>query len=166
MMISVCGPNEATSDEYAVAGDVGRCIAEGGHTLVCGGRGGVMEAAARGARLAGGKTIGILPDYDPSLANAFIDYPIPTGLGHARNTVVVSSGQAVIAVGGGFGTLSEIGLALKMGKRVIHIGSWSLEPERLTRYADDTAAYLQAASAEEAVALATAINPASSSGHG
>jgi uncharacterized protein (TIGR00725 family) len=165
-MISVCGPNDSTPDEYQIAMDVGRGIAESGHALVCGGRGGVMEAAARGAQSAGGVTIGILPEYDAAIANEFIDYPIPTGLGHARNVLVVASGEAVIAIGGGFGTLSEIGLALKMGKRVVHIGSWDLDPERMARYSDPSASYLQATSASDAVQLATSAKPASPNGDG
>jgi uncharacterized protein (TIGR00725 family) len=165
-MISVCGPNDATQEEYATAIEVGRGIAESGHALVCGGRGGVMEAAARGAKSAGGATIGILPEYDARIANQYIDYPIPTGLGHARNAVVVASGDAIIAIGGGFGTLSEIGLALKMGKRVVHIGSWELDTDRLQRFSDPDASYLQATSAEDAVRLALDAKPASPTGHG
>ena len=166
MMISVCGPNEPGEREYEVARAVGRAIAESGHTLVCGGRGGVMEAAARGAKDGGGVTIGILPDYDPTLANQFIDFPIPTGLGHARNAIVVSSGVSVIAIGGGFGTLSEIGLALKMGKRVVHIGSWELDPERMDQLAEPSAGYLEATTADEAVALATSVATSAETGHG
>lgn len=165
-MISVCGPNDASEQEYGIAFAVGSAIANSGHALVCGGRGGVMEAAAAGAKSEGGVTIGILPDYAVSTANPYIDYSIPTGLGHARNAIVVSSGEAVIAVGGGFGTLSEIGLALKMGKRVIHLGSWELDAERLQRFNDTGAEYLQATSAEEAVKLATGPRPATPSGHG
>ncbi len=153
-MISVCGPNEASERELDAAFNVGRLIAEAGHAVVCGGRGGVMEAVAAGAKSAHGVTIGILPGYDPSEANSSIDYPVPTGLGHARNAIVAASGRAVIAIGGGFGTLSEIGLALKMGKRVVHIGSWDLEPERLARFEGDGAVYISAKSPEEAVRLA------------
>lgn len=112
-----------------------------------------MEAACRGAKAAGGVTIGILPGYDPNEANPFVDYRIPTGLGHARNAIVVASGEAVIAVGGGFGTLSEIGLALKMRKRVVNLRSWKLDTARVERFADG-AAYLQATTAEQAVNLA------------
>ncbi len=165
-MISICGPNDASATEYQAAYDIGRLLAESGHTVVCGGRGGVMEAVARGAKEAGGTTIGILPDYDPSVANAYIDFPIPTGLGHARNAIVASTGAAVIAVGGGFGTLSEVGLALKMGKRVVHVGGWELDESRTASYADSSAEYLEATSAEDAVALATAAKPASPTGHG
>src|SRR5690606_10122681 len=115
-MIAVCGPHEASDNEVHLAEAVGAAIAAAGHALVCGGRGGVMAAACRGARQAGGTTIGILPAYDRSDANPWVEHVICTGLGHARNALVVASGEAVIAVGGGFGTLSEIGLALKMGK--------------------------------------------------
>lgn len=158
-MISVCGPNDASPNENAVAYQIGRLIAESGHTLVCGGRGGVMESAAAGAKSVDGVTIGILPDYDARIANQHIDYPIPTGLGHARNAIVVASGDAIIAVGGGFGTLSEIGLALKMGKRVVHVGSWELDPERIRQYEQASAQYLRAGSADEAVQLALGAEP-------
>jgi uncharacterized protein (TIGR00725 family) len=166
MMISVCGPNEATDAEYHIACEIGRLIAERGHTLVCGGRSGVMEAAARGAKSCGGVTIGVLPDYDPGTANEFIDYSIPTGLGHARNAVVVASGASIIAVGGGFGTLSEVALALKMGKTVVHVGSWELDPERTSRFTIPGARYLEASNAQEAVDLATSSVNRPRSGHG
>jgi uncharacterized protein (TIGR00725 family) len=154
-MISVCGPNEATSHELELARAVGRAIAEAGHAVVCGGRGGVMEAVCAGAKDAGGTTIGILPGYDRAVANRYVDHAICTGLGHARNAVVVASGEAVIAIGGGFGTLSEIGLALKMGKRVVHLESWDLNEERVERFAEDGSEYLRATDAAHAVALAT-----------
>jgi uncharacterized protein (TIGR00725 family) len=113
-----------------------------------------MEAAAAGAKSAGGVTIGILPGYDKSMANIHIDHAIPTGLGHARNAVVAASGDAVIVIGGGFGTLSEIGLALKMGKRVVQIGSWELDPDRIERFGEEQGEYLPAKSPEEALRLA------------
>jgi uncharacterized protein (TIGR00725 family) len=95
--------------------------------LVCGGLGGVMEAACRGAKGAGGTTVGILPGTDRSEANEFVDVAIPTGLGEARNALVVRTAHALIAVGGGYGTLSEIALALKAGKRVVGLGSWDID---------------------------------------
>lgn len=153
MMVAVCGPNEPSEDEVAMAEEVGARLAQAGCAVVCGGRGGVMEAVCRGARQAGGSTIGILPGYDASEANQWVEHRIPTGLGHARNAIVVASGEAVIAVGGGFGTLSEIGLALKMGKRVINLGSWELDPARVIRFAEN-AAYIPAATPEQAVAMA------------
>lgn len=153
-MISICGPNEPTEKEIAAAEAVGALIAGAGQALTCGGRGGVMAAACRGAKRAGGTTIGILPGYDTSEANQWVDHIICTGLGHARNAVVVASGEAIIAIGGGFGTLSEIALALKMGKRVIALESWDLDPERVGRFADGEAEYLTAATPEDAVRLA------------
>jgi uncharacterized protein (TIGR00725 family) len=95
--------------------------------VVTGGLGGVMEAACRGAREAGGRTIGILPGTERSAANAFVDVAIPTGMGEARNALVVRSADALIAIGGAYGTLSEIALALKAGKRVAGLGSWEID---------------------------------------
>ncbi len=95
--------------------------------MVCGGLGGVMEAACRGAKDGGGVTVGILPGTDRAAANAFVDVAIPSGLGEARNALVVRAADALIAVGGGYGTLSEIALALKAGKRVVGLESWDIE---------------------------------------
>jgi uncharacterized protein (TIGR00725 family) len=95
--------------------------------LVCGGLGGVMQAACRGAKEAGGTTVGILPGHDRGEANEFVDVAIPTGLGEARNALVVRAADALIAVGGGYGTLSEIALALKAGKRVAGLGTWEID---------------------------------------
>jgi uncharacterized protein (TIGR00725 family) len=127
LYISVIGGGRCGADELMLAEQVGRLVAEEGATLVCGGLGGVMEAAARGAKAAGGTTIGILPGHDRSAANPYLDYVLTTGIGHARNLAVVSSGDAVIAVGGGFGTLSEIGLAAKVGRPVVILGGWKVE---------------------------------------
>jgi hypothetical protein len=101
------------------AEEIGRLLAERGCTLVCGGRGEVMAAAARGAKAAGGTTIGILPGESRAEANEWIDHVVVTGIGHARNLAVVASGDAVIAVGGRYGTLAEIGFALTLGRRVV-----------------------------------------------
>jgi uncharacterized protein (TIGR00725 family) len=95
--------------------------------VVCGGLGGVMEAACRGAKDAGGMTIGILPGTDRSAANPYVDVAIPTGLGEARNALVVRAADAVIAIGGGYGTLSEVAFALKAGKRVVGLGTWEID---------------------------------------
>jgi hypothetical protein len=95
--------------------------------VVCGGLGGVMEAACRGAKEAGGLTVGILPGADRAAANAFVDVAIPSGLGEARNALVVRAADSVVAVGGGYGTLSEIALALKAGKRVVGLDSWDID---------------------------------------
>ena len=118
---SVC--DEATA---AAAEAVGRLLAESGAVLICGGRGGVMEAACRGAQAAGGFTVGILPGTDPAAANPYVDLPIVTGLGEARNVVVVRTSQALVAVGGEYGTLSEIAFALKLGRPVVGIHTWQL----------------------------------------
>jgi uncharacterized protein (TIGR00725 family) len=116
----------ATSDEVA-AEQVGRELGSRGVVLICGGLGGVMEAACRGAKDAGGVTVGMLPGLDRSDANPYVDVVIATGLGEARNALVVNAAEALIAVGGGYGTLSEIGLALRAGKRVVGLGTWEVE---------------------------------------
>lgn len=124
--ISVIGAGHCDAATAALAEEVGRLIARAGSVLVCGGLSGVMEAACRGAKSEGGVTLGILPDLDRSAANLFLDYSICTGIGYARNLAVVASGDAVIAVGGQFGTLSEIGHALKLERPVILLKSWEI----------------------------------------
>jgi uncharacterized protein (TIGR00725 family) len=124
--VSVVGLGEASGELYEKALEVGRLVAERGGTVVCGGRSGVMEAAARGATEAGGTVLGILPDEDRRQANEYLSYSIATGVGHARNLAVVCSGDVVISVGGEYGTLSEIGLALKVGRPVVALESWNL----------------------------------------
>jgi uncharacterized protein (TIGR00725 family) len=124
--VSVVGSGTATGELYQKAREVGRLVAERGGTVVCGGLSGVMEAAARGAAEAGGTAIGILPDEDRERANEHLSYSIATGTGHARNLAVVCSGDVVIAVGGEYGTLSEIGLARKVGRPVVALESWEL----------------------------------------
>jgi uncharacterized protein (TIGR00725 family) len=126
--IAVIGPSRATPEIAEAAFQVGALIAGGGAILVCGGGGGAMEAACRGARSAGGTTVGILPGPTREDANPFVDIAIPTGMGEARNALVVRAADAVIAVGGGVGTLSEIGLALKMGRPVIGLRTWEVSP--------------------------------------
>ena len=113
--------------DLASAEQVGRELASRGVVLVCGGLGGVMEAACRGAKEAGGTTVGILPGTDRSAANPFVEVAIATGLGEGRNALVVRAADAVIAIGGGYGTLSEIALALKAEKRVVGLGTWEIE---------------------------------------
>ncbi len=124
--IAVIGTGKYDEKTYALAEQVGREIAQRGATVVCGGLGGVMEAACKGAKSAGGHTIGILPGTDHRDANPFVDIPIVTGLGEARNVIVVRTGRAVIAIGGEYGTLSEIAYALKFGIPVIGLGTWQL----------------------------------------
>jgi uncharacterized protein (TIGR00725 family) len=122
--VAVVGPGEGP---VGAAAEVGRLVAERGAVLVCGGLGGSMEAACRGAKEAGGMTVGILPGPDRAAANPYVDIALPTGLGEARNALVVRAADAVIAVGGGYGTLSEIAFALKAGKRVIGLDTWEIE---------------------------------------
>jgi uncharacterized protein (TIGR00725 family) len=124
--VAVVGSGTATGDLYEKAREVGRLIAERGGTLVCGGLSGVMEAAARGATDAGGTAVGILPDEDRRRQNSYLTYSVATGTGQARNLAVVCSGDVVIAVGGEYGTLSEIGLARKVGRRVVVLEGWDL----------------------------------------
>jgi uncharacterized protein (TIGR00725 family) len=125
--IAVVGPGEATAAELSAAEAVGDELARAGAVLVCGGLGGVMEAACRGAREAGGTTIGILPGADRAAANPFVDVAIATGLGEARNALVVRSADVLVAVGRGYGTLSEIALALKARKPVVALDSWDID---------------------------------------
>ena len=125
MMIGVVGGDPAPERELSLAEEVGRELARRGSTLVCGGRGGVMEAACRGARGEGGHTVGILPEADRSQANPFVEFPIVTGLGVARNAVVVLSSEALIAVDGGYGTLSEIAIAMQFEIPVVALNSWT-----------------------------------------
>jgi uncharacterized protein (TIGR00725 family) len=122
------GPDAQRILEWAE--EVGQLLARGGATVVTGGMGGVMRAASRGASGVGGETIGILPGADASEANEFVKVAIPTGLGVARNLVVVTAADAVVAVGGRHGTLSEIGLALRQGREVVTLASWRLETDQ------------------------------------
>jgi uncharacterized protein (TIGR00725 family) len=142
VQIAVIGSGE---EHEARAEEVGRLIAEGGATLVCGGLDEVMAAAARGAKAAGGVTIGILPGESRAGANPWIDHVVVTGMGHARNLAVAASGDAVIAVGGGYGTLAEIAYARVLGRPVVVLDpGWDLGPEGIER----------ASTPEEAVELA------------
>jgi uncharacterized protein (TIGR00725 family) len=118
-LVAVVGGSECTPQEAEWARAVGRLIAERGAVLVCGGLGGVMAAAARGAKEAGGLTVGILPSADPADANASIDVALATGMGEMRNALIVRAAQAVIAIGGGWGTLSEIALARRTNTPVV-----------------------------------------------
>jgi len=124
--IAVIGGGQCNKKEARLAEEVGRELAKRGAVLVCGGLGGVMEAACRGASAGGGTTIGILPGEDSRAANPHVQIPIATGMGYARNIAVVRSAGAVIAVGGSYGTLSEISYALQGGTPVIGLNTWSL----------------------------------------
>jgi uncharacterized protein (TIGR00725 family) len=136
--VAVVGSGEARPKETEAAEAVGRGLAQGGAVVVSGGLGGVMEAACRGAKEGGGTTVGILPGLDRSAANPYVDVAIATGLGEARNALVVRAADALIAVAGGYGTLSEIALALKAGKPVVGIGTWDLgrDPDPIVRARD------------------------------
>jgi uncharacterized protein (TIGR00725 family) len=126
LIISVIGESQSTKTNTALAFEVGRLLAVSGVSLVCGGLGGIMEAACHGSKSEGGMTIGILPGFNPNEGNAWVDIPICTGLGYARNIIVVRSGLAVIAIGGAYGTLSEISNALAENKSVIGLNTWEL----------------------------------------
>ena len=128
-IIGVIGAANASKEEKRTSEEVGVLIARKKCFLLCGGMGGVMEAACRGAKSAGGTTIGILPGPESSSANRFIDIPIVTGMGEARNVIVAKSSHSIIAVGGSFGTLSEISFALKSGIPVIGLDTWNVSEE-------------------------------------
>ncbi|MFQ5861034.1 MAG: TIGR00725 family protein [Dehalococcoidia bacterium] len=145
-MITVIGGSDATRKNLSLAEEVGRELAYHGATVVCGGLGGVMEAVCRGAKAAGGLTVGILPGNNPSEANPYVDIPVCTGMGYARNALVVKSGRAVIAIDGNFGTLSEIGHALGEGIPVIGLNTWSLSMD-----GKQERSIIQARDAKEAV---------------
>jgi len=124
--IAVIGGGQPSSEEARLAEAVGRELAKQGAILVCGGLGGVMEAACKGANSEGGITIGILPGDSRQAANPYVQIPVVTGMGYARNVAVVKSAQAVIAIGGNYGTLSEISHALQSGIPVIGLNTWAL----------------------------------------
>jgi uncharacterized protein (TIGR00725 family) len=149
VIIAVIGGNYADGNALTHAYEVGRGIAEHGHMLLCGGRGGVMEAACRGAKESGGLTIGILPGNDLSDANPYLDVPIITGIGFARNTIITKTANALIAIGGAFGTLTEIAFAFHDGRPVIGLGTW-----HATNPHGEPWPLIPAATPEEAVKLA------------
>jgi uncharacterized protein (TIGR00725 family) len=124
IQVSVVGGSNPDPETVALAVEVGKVVAEKGAVLICGGLGGVMEAAARGAKEKGGLTIGILPGYDGESANRFIDVKVRTGLGHGRNILVAASGDILIALPGSHGTRSEVSVGLLLGKRVIGVKAW------------------------------------------
>lgn len=145
--IAVIGPgSSATPDDMANAFEVGRGVAAAGHVLISGGLGGVMEAASRGAASRRGLVVGLLPGSDRSAANPYVSLAVPTGLGEMRNTLLVRSADAVICVGGSWGTLSEVALAMRTGVPLVMLGGWDLPPGPAL-----------ATSASEAVDLALAL---------
>ncbi len=123
-LVAVIGGSSSSASEYSFAQNLGRSLADEGYTIVCGGGTGVMEAVCRGAFEAGGHTIGILPGINPSDANAYVETVIVTGMGTSRNRIISLSGRVVIAVGGAYGTLSEIAFALQAGRPVCAVGTW------------------------------------------
>ncbi len=142
LIIGVIGAGSATAAGMAKAREVGRLLAERGAVLICGGLGGIMQAAAQGCHDAGGEVVGILPGADAGAANPYVSLPIVTAMGQARNVIIVQTAQALIAIEGEYGTLSEIAVALKLGKPVVQIDSW---PQLKTDGQVDTA--------EEAVSM-------------
>ena len=126
LYVAVVGPGDAAPAQQAVAEEVGAALADLGALVVTGGLGGVMEAACRGAKSRRGRTLGLLPGEDRDAANGWVDVAVPTGLGELRNGLVVRAADALVAVGGGAGTLSEIALALKLGRPVVGLGTWEV----------------------------------------
>ena len=147
--VAVSGPEQAQPSELAVAERVGSMLAERGAVVVTGGLGGVMEAACRGAKLAGGITLGILPGLERTPANRWVDVALPTGMGEMRNALLVRASDVLIAIAGEFGTLSEVALALKTGVPVVGLGTWELHKGGRT-----VTAFEQASDPESAVELA------------
>ena len=168
MIIAVIGGSDAKPEHVALSEEVGRELARRGVTVVCGGLKGVMEAVCRGAKEEGGTTIGILPGRSSGDANSHVDIPIVTSMGYARNVIVVHTGEAVIAIGGAFGTLSEIAHALGEGIPVISLNSWPLTIRGDGDPIGD--GLILATTAQEAVdqalSAAQARNPSASTGDG
>jgi len=125
-LIAVFGGRDCSAADYENAGRLGQLIAEHGFGLICGGRNGVMEAACRGAAQAGGQTIGILPDDSDEAANPWVQIAIPSGIGIARNSIIVRACRAAVAIGGKYGTLSEIAYALDLHIPIFGIGTWEI----------------------------------------
>src|SRR5262249_2143864 len=150
--VAVVGAGSADAATLQLAENVGRLLASAGALVVCGGLGGVMEAVCRGAKTAGGTTLGILPGLDRDEANAWVDVAIPTGVGEARNALVVRAADVVIAIGGEYGTLSEIALALKTEKPVVGIETWELAQKGVP-----ASGIMRVSTAEDAVTRALGI---------
>ena len=152
LIIAVIGGGQCSTKEAVLAEAVGRELAKREAILVCGGLGGVMEAACRGATIESGLTIGILPSDDPATSNRYVQIPVATGVGYARNIAVVKSAQAVIAIDGDYGTLSEIGYALKADIPVIGLNTWSL-----SRNGQEDKSIIEAEDAVDAVEKAVSL---------
>jgi uncharacterized protein (TIGR00725 family) len=152
LIIAVIGGAQCSIDEALLAEAVGRELARRGAIVVCGGLGGVMEAVCRGAAIESGLTVGILPGDDPNSANPYVHVPIASGVGQARNIAVVKSAQAVIAIAGNYGTLTEIAFALKSGIPVIGLKTWSI-----SRSGQEDKSIVQAEDAVDAVEKAISL---------
>jgi uncharacterized protein (TIGR00725 family) len=152
LIIAVIGGAQCSIDEALLAEAVGRELARRGAIVVCGGLGGVMEAVCRGAAIESGLTVGILPSDDPNSANPYVHVPIASGVGQARNIAVVKSAQAVIAIAGNYGTLTEIAFALKSGIPVIGLKTWSI-----SRSGQEDKSIVQAEDAVDAVEKAISL---------
>jgi uncharacterized protein (TIGR00725 family) len=149
IQVSVCGPRDCTGEDETNAREIGRLLAERGAVVICGGYTGVMAAVSAGARSAGGTVVGILSRADREQANPDLSIVIPTGVGEARNAIIVNSGDAVIIVGGSWGTLSELALAMRHGRApVVQLGGWKL----LDRNGRPLPGIRHASSPEEALA--------------
>lgn len=147
--VAVIGPSDATSQQTRAAEEIGRGLAGAGAIVVCGGLGGVMEAACHGASAAAGTTVGFLPGSDRAKANEYLQIALPTGLGELRNGLLIRAADAVIAVGGAYGTLSEIALALRTDVPVIGLHTWDIEGvERVDTPAEAVTRALQSATDE------------------
>jgi len=151
MIIAVIGGEDAPPSALAAAETAGREIARRGAILICGGLGGVMEAACRGAKSEGGTTVGVLPGTDARAANAYVDIPIVTGMNQARNIIIVGTADAIIAIGGSYGTLSEMAFALRFDKPLVGLSTWSMQ------YASEPAQFEVCDDAVKAVALAVSL---------
>jgi uncharacterized protein (TIGR00725 family) len=154
-IVGVIGGSRVDDDLRTTAYEIGRLLAEHDAILVCGGLSGVMEAACQGACDHDGVTVGVLPTDDTYEANPYVQVPVATGLGIGRNVIIVRTADVLIAVGGSYGTLSEIALALNLGKRVVHVRSWDLDQAG----AVDPDLYVEAETPEEAVERALEYQP-------
>jgi uncharacterized protein (TIGR00725 family) len=154
MIIGVIGGSRVDRETGEMAYEVGRLLAEREALVVCGGMGGVMEAVCQGVADAEGVSVGILPSDDTTEANYYVSVPIATGMGIARNFIIARTAEVIIAIDGGYGTLSEIAIALNLGKPVIAVNSWELEKAGLV----DTELFIRAVSAEDAVEKAFRFN--------
>jgi len=143
MNIAVVGGHKCSKKIYRIAEELGSLIAQQGWVLVCGGGPGVMEAACKGAKKQGGLTVGILPSSDEGEANKYLDVKIPTGLGYARNVLVVRAAEAVIAISGEYGTLSEIAFAFNEEKPIVGINTWEIEGVKKVKTAKEAVNYIK-----------------------